>query len=473
MTPSTITAIATPPGSGGLGVIRLSGPRSTAIAATVFRRSGQQAAPPDNDQPDHEQADLSDLASHRLYHGRIYDGDQVLDEALLVIMKAPRSYTGEDVVELHTHGGPFVLKRILALLLEHGADLAGPGEFTRRAFINGRIDLTQAEAVADIIAATSNRALSAAAAQISGSLKADVNKVRDDIMALLTEIEAAADFGDQAAPEMDGSALADTLAATALTAIDKLIARHDAVTGSPDGPRVVLAGVPNVGKSTLLNRLAGTDRAIVTSQPGTTRDLIESASMLQGRLFFIVDTAGLRKETDCEIEKEGMARARQAIDRADVVVFMVDAKAGISEQDQVVFEQVKEKPLVIAVNKADVAEEKDLGLPQQWRDAASVVNLSAKTGEGLSELETQLMAACCKADDGLSGEAVPNTRHKIQLDKARSAIQAAIEALNDGLPPDMVSIDLRAALDGLGEVVGDYVRPDVLDSIFERFCIGK
>lgn len=472
MTPSTITAIATPLGSGGLGVIRLSGPQATAIAATIFRRSGRRSTR-QGASPNHGPSDLSGLVSHRMYHGRIYDDARVVDEVLLVIMKAPHSYTGEDVVEIHSHGGPFVLKSVLALLLKQGAAPAGPGEFTRRAFINGKIDLTQAEAVADIIAASSTRALSAAAAQVSGALKTDINKARDDIMAVLTEIEAAADFGDQEPGVVDGKTLSDRLTETALVAINRLVDRHDAATESPDGPRVVLAGVPNVGKSTLLNRLAGSDRAIVTSQPGTTRDVIESATVLQGRLFFIVDTAGLRKTTDCEIEKEGMARARRAIDRADVVVFMVDAAAGVSEQDRLVFDLVSKKPLVIVANKTDVAGKKPLALPQEWLDAAPLVTLSAKTGEGVAELEARLVGACCEADGALTEEAVPNVRHKTLLDKARTATESAIDALQNDVPPDMASIDLRAALDALGEIVGDYVRPDVLDAIFERFCIGK
>ncbi len=463
----TIAAIATPLARGGIGILRLSGNQSIAIASSVFRpycyRGGPEPYP-----------DLAALTSHHLYPGRIYDGARVIDEVLLAVMKAPHSYTGENVVEIYAHGGPFVLKTILNLLLQEGAELAAPGEFTRRAFLSGRMDLTQAEAVADIVAAVSDRALAAAASQITGVLRDRIQRIRQEVLSVLTNIDAAVDVDEQMEEELSRKEIVARLQEPVLEEIEGLICRHDTLADQQNGLRVVLAGAPNVGKSSLYNHLVGAERAIVARHPGTTRDVIESALFLDGRQVFLADTAGFRSETASDVEQMGMAQAEQAIGRAHLVLLLVDGAAGVSARDYSVFARVKDKPVIVVINKIDLLSDANHKIvPQLWRDRYSVVALSAKTGEGLSSLWHELEFWMRDSEPPFPDDTIPNLRHKKALETSRTAVLSAISALEKGVPPDVVVIDLQAAWTALSDILGEHVRPDVLDAIFEKFCVGK
>ena len=468
---STIAAIATPVARGGVGIIRLSGPQAQPVAATIFSfsKEGITASQEGSGRKDFAETWLS----HKFYHGYIHDGSRIIDEVMLVAMKAPRSYTGEDVVEIQAHSGPLVLKTVLGLLLKNGAELAGPGEFTRRAFLNGKIDLTQAEAVADIIGASSPAALNAATAQIGGQLNGQIKAVSEAIVLSLSDIEASVDFGEQAEEGVAAEKAVAQLKKGALSVIGHLMARHDTLSGIREGFRVVLAGAPNVGKSTLLNTLLGRERALVSPEPGTTRDFIEEPVSLAGATFILTDTAGLREEAESGLEQKGMELTRQMVEEAALVVFVIDAAAGLGDADLALFDLFKEKQVVIVANKTDLLSAVDFVSPEQWQGSSPVVKLSALTGEGVAELQQRLTEFLPRAESGWREAAIPNLRHRSLLEAAQVAVLAAVAALEGGLPVDLATIDLRTALEALAEITGESFRPDVLDSVFERFCVGK
>jgi tRNA modification GTPase len=465
----TIAAIATPYGSGGIGIIRISGPDALAIAAQFFSRT-RTGAP-----------GTGHLKTHRVYHGYFLDNGEVIDEILLIPMKGPRSYTAEDVVEIQAHAGTVVLKQILERLLSGGARLAEPGEFTRRAFLNQRIDLTQAEAVADIINARSTAALKFAAAQNSGILKQQIREMRDQLIQVLARVEVCIDFPDDAADEDDTSGSLST--ADIIAVMDQcreFIRQHEDACFLKEGIRLAICGKPNVGKSSLMNRLLSREKSIVTALPGTTRDPIQEAMNMNGIPFVVTDTAGIH-DTDDLVEIIGIERAKDHIRNADLVLFMVEPGKPLSEMEFKKMVSLDQRILVV-VNKIDLTVDRNgqpkpggLKLPKlpEICDPLPLVQISALHNQGIRELRETIMQLCI-GDLTMDGTAViPNLRHKNALMQALSSLESAKQGIETGRAEETVAIDLKHSIDLLGGITGETASVDILDAIFNNFCIGK
>jgi len=457
----TIAAIATPPGEGGIGIVRVSGPRALAIADRLFA-SGSRA-------PSH-------LASHTIRYGKIRDtatGERV-DDALLLLFRAPRSYTGEDVVEFSCHGGPAILRRVLGLALREGARLAEPGEFTLRAYLNGRMDLAQAEAVCDQVRARTDAARRLALSQREGVLSREVGRLRQEVVGAMAAVEASIDFSDEVG-DLDYPALEARLRRIR-GEVEALEATSQAGRVFREGVRVAIVGRPNVGKSSLLNALLREERAIVTPVPGTTRDLIEEAASIRGIPVRAIDTAGIRQTCD-PVEQIGVARARAALERADVALVVLDAVEGWTAGDAEAAAAAAGRQAVWALNKRDLAEESALAARiAEARDRAGgapVVAVSALTGEGLDSLEEALAAAALHGALPEAAAVVTNVRHAEALRRAAASLQEAEATTLQALPPDLITVDLRGALDALGEITGETASDEVIHRIFRDFCIGK
>ncbi len=458
---ATIAAIATPPGAGGIGIIRLSGRNSLAILRQLF-------------QP---KSSFPRFTSHKLYYGSLVNPrtGAVVDEVLGVYMRGPHTYTREDVVEIHCHGSYLVLEEILRLVLAFpGTRLADPGEFTKRAFLNGRIDLTQAEAVADLLAAKTKEGASLAVSQLKGGLHTEIERVRDFLLALRAIIEVAIDFPEEDVEILDGVALRQRLAGEALEPLRRLLARADEGRILREGVAVVILGRPNVGKSSLLNCLLREERAIVTEIPGTTRDTIEEYLDIGGIPIRLVDTAGIREAAEA-VEEIGIRRARQKLEEAELVLLVLDASAGVQEADRNLFAVTAGKKIVMVVNKIDQAEDGILDDCERFFPGVPLAATSAKTGEGIAALEEVLKAVLIGEAAGLheAGRPAPNARHVAALSRAVAALLRVEEGLAQALAPDLLAIDLQEALDHLGDIVGETTTDDVLDMIFAKFCIGK
>jgi tRNA modification GTPase len=449
----TIAAIATPPGRGGIGVVRLSGPDSLALIAEVFRPSGR-----------------GEWRSHRMRHGWVVDArGHELDEALAVQMQAPRSYTGEDVVELQCHGSPAVLRHVVERLLEAGARLADPGEFTERAFLNGRLDLAQAEAVVDLIEARGTQAAAIAAGQLHGGLSHSLAAVRSDLIDLKALLEVQIDFADEEV-SLDPHELVE-LQRQATDALDTLIASYEHGRRARDGARVAIVGRPNVGKSSLLNALLGEERAIVTAIAGTTRDIIEESIEIAGVPVVLSDTAGLRADAGDEVERIGIERTGAAIERAHLVLLVVDGSQPLTAADQQALHASAGSRRVIVVNKSDLPVLVDL---PATAEAAAVVRASARQHAGLDELRDAIGKSLHADLPPLESDTVlTNARHRDALVKAREALAMTAAGLDAGQPADIVAVTVQDALDRIGEVTGTVTSEDVLDRVFSRFCLGK
>ncbi|MCF8024530.1 MAG: tRNA uridine-5-carboxymethylaminomethyl(34) synthesis GTPase MnmE [Desulfobacteraceae bacterium] len=465
---TTIGAIATPEGFGGIGVIKLSGPEAVNIACSMFRRGG-----PGTDNRFGACSEES-LENWRLYYGYIFDpeGGRVFDEVLLAVMRAPYSYTREDVVEIQAHAGPKVLNKILELLISKGIRPAQPGEFTRRAFINGRIDLTQAEAVADLINASSDAAVDMAVSQIAGGLNSFLVPIRDALMSVLGTIEAAVDFPEAIGDEIDASGLTRSLSAKVIEPLQELINSYETGRYLRGGLRVTIVGGPNVGKSSLLNCLVNSERAIVTDVPGTTRDCIEASLIAKGFSLVLADTAGLRKDPDA-VERLGIKKTREYIGSADIILFVVDAGHSVGHEDLCIFDELPRDRRIVVVNKSDLPEEqKKFQLSPEW-NAFPCVFVSALYGHGMSELLDALTGMASASASGVNPEFVPNWRQKTLLDKMHRSVSQAVSALERPHSLELASIDLREAVYALDEITGRYVSADVLDRIFDSYCVGK
>ncbi len=444
----TICALATPPGTGGLGVIRVSGPSAFAVVDAATR-SGRPCA---------------SFAGHTLHRSRILDADGgVIDDVLVSVFRAPRSYTGEDVAEISGHGSPLILGQILARLLDCGTRLARPGEFTERAFLNGKMDLAQAEAVGDLIAAQTAQAQKLARRQSEGRLSRAVQAVRGGVLGVLAQIEATIDFPEEVG-ELD-SAACEAALADADRQIADLLATADSGILVREGLSVVLAGRPNVGKSSLLNALLRTNRAIITSIPGTTRDVLEETVNLSGVPVRLSDTAGLRETMD-EVEQLGVARTRGRIDAADLILLVLDAEAGETPDDADLRQLIAGRPHFVVWNKWDLSAQ-----PVPPPDGVAV---SALTGRNLDALEAAILQYALGGAASLPESAlVAHARHKQALSAASLQIEAARQSLAADLPADFASIDLRGALNTLGTITGETATEDIITEIFSRFCIGK
>lgn len=443
----TIAAISTPFGEGAIAVIRLSGARAIEIADGIFRAKVR----------------VSDLPARTQQFGAVFDGERKLDDVLLCVYRAPASYTGEDVVEINCHGGVLVTRRILEALLARGARSAEPGEFTQRAYLNGKMDLTQAEAVMDLISAQTDLALRAASEQLEGRLGQHVRELREALVEVLAHVEAYIDFPDEDIDPATGEALLQKIDAVRVV-IEELLATAGRGKVLREGVRTVIYGAPNVGKSSLLNLLLGSERAIVSPRPGTTRDVIEEVINLRGLPLRLVDTAGLR-DSDDEIEREGMARTRQQIERADLVLHVVDASQAISDFRLEISDSDERALLVL--NKCD------LGEHERWREVAGV-RLSCLKGEGIEALTEAIYARVTGGQATHRDWSLAiNARHADCLRRAQGFADAAREAFTGGLSPEFVAEELRGSLDAVGEIVGKADSEEILGKIFSTFCIGK
>lgn len=457
----TICGIATAVGEGGIGIIRISGGGALRVGDRLFSPTDGKS--------------LSDCESHTLHHGTILGpgGRERIDEVMVGLLRAPRSYTREDTVEVYCHGGPLILRRILGLAVAAGARPAEPGEFTKRAFLNGRIDLTRAEAVMDLIRAKSDAAQRAALAQMEGGLYRLIHELRRSMVSVLAEIEAGLDFSEEDIEFISPAAVKKSLEESRST-ISRLLQSAEGGRVIREGVRTVIIGEPNVGKSSLMNALLDRDRAITSPVPGTTRDLIEDQMSLDGVLFRLMDTAGLRESPDL-IEQKGMDRTRAGISQADMVLVVQDATTQSGEKPEGLRdwkELIKGKRHLLVANKIDLVEggkagdlsdEKSMGMP-----------VSAKTGAGLDALREEIIKRV-REELAQSGEreALINERHEAALIQAREAVEAALKALGEEIPAEVLALELRRGIDRLGEITGESTSEGLLDQIFKRFCIGK
>jgi tRNA modification GTPase len=453
----TIAAVATPAGEGGVGIVRMSGPDAESIAGTIFSRAAGKNGK---------------LKSHTLYHGSIRNPQtgKILDEVLLTIMRKPRSYTGEDVVEVHCHGGVFVVRRVLGLVLSRGARHAEPGEFTKRAFLNGRLDLAQAEAVRDLILARTEKAAELALGQVKGSLSDWVSDLREELIDIAVQVEAAIDFPDEDVELLESPVLIARVAALK----EKISVITDSYEWGKlfrEGAKVCLCGRPNVGKSSLLNALLGEQRVIVTALPGTTRDIIEESINLDGLPVILWDTAGIR-ETGDEAERMGVDLSLQHIAKSDAVVVVLDGSMALSAEDQVFLSSISAKRSLVALNKGDLEQQINRQQLEQLVGSKEIVSVSATRGDGLHELKQSLRELILRVDVE-PALVLTNIRHKSALLRGEQALADAVSALSAGRSPELIAVTLQEARHCLEEVVGAVHNEDILERIFTQFCLGK
>lgn len=452
----TIAAIATAivPQQGSVGIVRVSGSAALKIAETLFRAPGRQI-----------------WESHRILYGHIRrpKTQELVDEALLLIMKAPRSFTREDVVEFHCHGGIMAVQQVLQLCLEHGARLAGPGEFSLRAFLNGRLDLTQAESISDLVGAKSPAAAQSALAGLQGKLAQPIRKLRATCLDVLAEIEARIDFEEDLPPLDEAKTCLEIN--HILAELSTILATADRGELLRSGLKVAIVGRPNVGKSSLLNAWSRSDRAIVTDLPGTTRDVVESQLVVGGIPVQVLDTAGIRATED-KVEKIGVERSRAAAKQADLVLLTIDAESGWTEEDSEIYEQVKHRQLIIIINKIDLV--KTLPELPFSSEIHPIVAAAAALDRGIADLETAILDAVSGGNlQAANSDLAINQRQAAALTRAKISLEQCTDTISNKLPLDFWTIDLRGAIQALGEVTGEEVTESVIDRIFSRFCIGK
>ncbi|NET46528.1 tRNA uridine-5-carboxymethylaminomethyl(34) synthesis GTPase MnmE [Okeania sp. SIO2B3] len=455
---TTIAAIATAiiPQQGSVGIVRMSGSEAMKIAKTLFHAPGKQV-----------------WETHRILYGYIRHPQtgQLVDEALLLIMTAPRSYTREDIVEFHCHGGIIPIQKVLQLCIEAGARLAQPGEFTLRAFLNGRLDLTQAESVADLVGSQSPVAAQVALAGLQGKLASPIRQLRANCIDILAEIEARIDF-EEDLPPLDEWGISKKMDSILLD-LSRILASANQGELLRNGLKVAIIGRPNVGKSSLLNAWSRSDRAIVTNLPGTTRDVVESQLVVGGIPVQVLDTAGIR-ETEDQVEKMGVERSRRAAESADLVLLTIDASAGWTELDEVIYQQVKHRSLILIINKVDLVKSefiKSIFYPETIKN---VVTTAVINNQGIEQLEAAIIDSVNFGN--LQAENLDfaiNQRQAAALTRAKVALEQCLNTIKNNLPLDFWTIDLRGAIYALGEVTGEDVTESVLDKIFSRFCIGK
>lgn len=456
-TTDTIAAIATPLGESGIGVIRISGSKAYDVGDAIFQ--SKSSLP------------LAQRRDRSIQYGLIVDDDgKAVDEVILLIMKGPRSYTAEDVLEIQCHGGRQSLSEILGLVLRHGARLANPGEFTQRAFVNGRIDLAQAEAVMDVIQAKSAQGLTSAVSQLEGRLSRVVGDMRLHLTDFITRLEVTVDYPEEDLEDIEVPDIAGAIREMERR-LDDMLAESKSGRMMRDGVMAAIAGTPNAGKSSLLNRFLETERAIVTDVPGTTRDVIEEWISIQGVPICLVDTAGIRS-TDDTVEQIGVRRAKEYMDRADIILVVVDQSRPLQEEDRQILETAKGRQALIVLNKEDLQpafkteELQSYGLP--------ILSISASTGAGMGALKDAMLSLALKQGLTAAQSALlANTRHIELVRQSREALQRALDTIEAGMPVDCAIVDIREAWELLGSITGDTVHDDIIEEIFSRFCLGK
>ncbi|SHK04255.1 tRNA uridine-5-carboxymethylaminomethyl(34) synthesis GTPase MnmE [Tepidibacter formicigenes] len=454
----TIAAIATAPGEGGIGIVRISGKKSLDIADNIFKSvSGKK---------------IKEYNPRTLIYGNILEEEKIIDEVLVAYMKAPYTYTKEDIIEINCHGGFLSVKKILELVLKKGARLAGPGEFTKRAFLNGRIDLSQAEAVIDIIRAKTDLSYNIAQNQLEGNLSSEIRKLRNKVTAILAHIEVSIDFPDEDIEHLTYETLYNK-SKELKEDIIKLYETSETGKIMRDGLKTVIVGKPNVGKSSLLNAILKESRAIVTDIPGTTRDVIEEFVSIKGIPLKIIDTAGIR-ETEDLVEKIGVEKSKEFFEKADLIILVLDASRELSSEDIDILNNIKDKQAIVLINKIDLPSKLDEQKIKEYINKDRVIKISAIQRTGIDKLEDEIASMVYKGDVSQKDSVmITNVRHKDALGKAINSINDAIRSIEDNMPLDFVEVDFKNIWDYLGEVSGDTVSEDLLDTIFRDFCIGK
>lgn len=456
-TTDTIAAIATPLGESGIGVIRISGSKAYDVGDAIFQ--SKSSLP------------LAQRRDRSIQYGLIVDDDgKAVDEVILLIMKGPRSYTAEDVLEIQCHGGRQSLSEILGLVLRHGARLANPGEFTQRAFVNGRIDLAQAEAVMDVIQAKSAQGLTSAVSQLEGRLSRVVGDMRLHLTDFITRLEVTVDYPEEDLEEIEVPDIAGAIREMEQR-LDAMLAESKSGRMMRDGVMAAIAGTPNAGKSSLLNRFLETERAIVTDVPGTTRDVIEEWITIQGVPICLVDTAGIRS-TDDTVEQIGVRRAKEYMDRADIILVVVDQSRPLQEEDRQILETARGRQALIVLNKEDL--QPAFATEELQSYGLLLLSISASTGAGMGELKDAMLSLALQQGLTAAQSALlANTRHIELVRQSREALQRALDTIEAGMPVDCAIVDIREAWELLGSITGDTVHDDIIEEIFSRFCLGK
>jgi len=458
MKTDTIAAISTPLNSSGIGIVRMSGDEAVMIADKVFRKKGNTK--------------LSDAVSHTIHYGHIWDETGMIDEVLVMLMRGPKTFTAEDTVEINCHGGVYVMKRVLRALLKNGAVMATPGEFTKRAFLNGRIDLSQAEAVMDLIQSQNNYAMEASLSQLGGEISAIIRELREKIIFEIAYIESALDDPEHISLEDYGDNLREKVSGLLITC-EKLKSSFKNGRIIREGINTVILGKPNAGKSSVMNRMLGEERAIVTDVAGTTRDTLEEAVNLDGFTLNMIDTAGIH-ETEDKVEKIGIERALSSAQKADLILYIIDSTEGVSNEDIDLLKKLQDKPIILLWNKTDRSSEKELDRNKISGFVSEIIKFSAITGEGLSELIDLLKQMFYDGDISVKHELyITNERHYDALVQTIDSLKLVIDSIDQGLPEDFYSIDMMNAYSSLGLIIGESVEDDLVNEIFSKFCMGK
>lgn len=455
---TTIAAISTAMSASGIGIVRISGEDAMNVIARIYRsKNGRK--------------NIKEVKTHTIHYGYIYDGDETVDEVLVMIMRGPKTYTGEDTVEIDCHGGVYAMKRVLETVLKNGAQVAEPGEFTKRAFLNGRLDLSQAEAVMDVIQAKSEVALKSSVQQLKGSVLRAVKEIRGKLLHHIAYIETALDDPEHFDLEGYPQELLE-VAEEQKKKVQKLLSSADDGKMIQEGIRTVILGKPNAGKSSLLNFLVGEDRAIVTEIAGTTRDTLEEYISLHGISLRIIDTAGIR-ETEDVVEKIGVEKARQMAEKADLILYVVDSSQPLDENDQEIMELLRGRKSIVIYNKTDLASAVDMGSLRE-KTGSQVIPVSVVEETGIEDLEKSIREMFFQGEISFDDEVyITNARHKTALEEAEKSLEMVTESIEAGMPEDFFSIDLMGAYEALGKILGESLGEDLVNEIFSKFCVGK
>lgn len=455
---TTIAAISTAMSASGIGIVRISGEDAMNVIARIYRsKNGRK--------------NIKEVKTHTIHYGYIYDGDETVDEVLVMVMRGPKTYTGEDTVEIDCHGGVYAMKRVLETVLKNGAQVAEPGEFTKRAFLNGRLDLTQAEAVMDVIQAKSEVALKSSVQQLKGSVLRAVKEIRGKLLHHIAYIETALDDPEHFDLEGYPQELLE-VAEEQKKKVQKLLSSADDGKMIQEGIRTVILGKPNAGKSSLLNFLVGEDRAIVTEIAGTTRDTLEEYISLHGISLRIIDTAGIR-ETEDVVEKIGVEKARQMAEKADLILYVVDSSQPLDENDQEIMELLRGRKSIVIYNKTDLDSAVDMGSLKE-KTGSQVIPVSVVEETGVEELEKAIREMFFQGEISFDDEVyITNARHKAALGEAEKSLEMVTESIEAGMPEDFFSIDLMGAYEALGRILGESLGEDLVNEIFSKFCVGK
>lgn len=454
----TIAAISTAMSASGIGIVRISGDEAMEVISRIYRsKNGNK--------------DIKKVKSHTIHYGFIYDGEEVVDEVLVMIMKGPRTYTGEDTVEIDCHGGVYAMKRVLETVLKNGAEIAEPGEFTKRAFLNGRLDLSQAEAVMDVIQAKNSMALKSSVEQLKGSVLRAVKEIRSKLIYHIAYIESALDDPEHISLDGYPQELLEVVEKESKE-ISELLKTADDGRMIQEGIKTVILGKPNAGKSSLLNYLVGEDRAIVTEIAGTTRDILEEYISLNGITLCVIDTAGIR-DTEDVVEKIGVGKARQMAEDADLILYVVDSSMPLDENDQEIMELLKGRKSITIYNKTDLTPVVDIEFLKE-KTASPVIPISAVEETGISQLEDEIRRMFFQGELSFNDEVyITNARHKAALEEVLESLKLVKNSIEMGMAEDFFSIDLMNAYESLGRIVGESVGEDLVNEIFSKFCVGK